>query len=171
VGQKLYPGLEGSCVSRELSFQQRQGSRWAPAVIESIRPVVFSEICRAVDLLVSVTGFAIGGEAIDAGRSDRLHFLAEENLSQMARMRANVLARVFEKQIAARRVALDGRYVRVGPYAVHITTARVTREGAPVDLPAPAESGKLVAVPWLPYDENLLEKIVWCVSELLARTA
>jgi hypothetical protein len=170
VGQKLYPGLEGSCVSGQLSFRKRQGARWMPVAIDAIRPVVFSEISRAVDLLVSVTGFAIGGESIDSERSARLHFLSEENLSQMARMRANVVARVFEKQIADRRMAIDGRHVRVGPFAVHITTARVTRDGAPVDMPAPvASGGKLVAIPWLPYDESLLEKIVYTVSALLSR--
>jgi hypothetical protein len=68
---------------------------------------------RAVDLLVSVTTFALERDPSDHRLGQSRH-LSRLNLNDMIRMRANVLAHVFEPQIAAHRVAIDDRHMRVG---------------------------------------------------------
>jgi hypothetical protein len=166
VDTDLYPGLEGECGSLDMSFEIRRGSRWEPIAAGRFHPVVFSEMCRAVDLLVSVTTFALERDPSD-NRLGQSRQLTRHNLSDMTRMRANVLAHIFQSQIAAHRVAIDDRHVRVGPIAVHLSTARVTREGAPMEVALPERAPQLAAVPWLPYDEQLLQKIVNTVGVLL----
>jgi hypothetical protein len=42
-------------------------------------------------------------------------------------------------------------------YKIHIATARVTRNGEPVELDLPTEDGSVV---WLPYDDDVLSLIV-----------
>jgi hypothetical protein len=196
VGADLYPGLEGWCDSGRLYFEKQEGRRWVSARIGDVRPVVFSEICRAVDLLVSVTTFAIedgtSSMPLTAGdlgvtlvadgsapqpkiaslhtrlaRDARLQHLSDMNLNEMARMRREAVRRVFAHEIGVGSMFMDDRHVRVGDFAVHLGTARVTREGAPIDLQLPEGGPKLGAVPWLPYDEALLQKIADSVSILL----
>jgi hypothetical protein len=64
-------------------------------------------------------------------------------------------------------MSMEARQVRVGPFAVHLATARVTKGGAPVEVAEPASGATLAAVPWLPYDEVLLQKICDRVGALL----
>jgi hypothetical protein len=152
-------------------------------------------MCRAVDLLVSVAGFAIedgtssmpltlgdigvrmaGKVVIPApatphprvARGIRLAHLARLNLNDMASTRRAVLARIFAQHIAAGTIVLEERHLRLGPHAIHLQTARVTKDGAPVELTFSGKRAKLHAVPWLPYDEALLQKIVDSVGVLLA---
>ena len=87
----------------------------------------------------------------------------------MAATRRDALRHGFADEVASGAVAFEGRHVRVGPYAVHLSTARVTRDGAPVDLDLPAGRSNLAAVPWLPHDEVLLERIARAVGTLLRR--
>jgi hypothetical protein len=58
----------------------------------------------------------------------------------------------------------------VASHAVHLSTARITRNGSPIEIELPEKHAKLAAVPWLPYDEVLLQKIVDTVAVLLDRT-
>lgn len=83
-------------------------------------------------------------------------------------MRHAVLRRVFERHVAERRVTLEDRHLHVGEHAIHLSTARVTCAGAPVEVALP-DGPHLHAVPWLPYDEKLLQKIVSTAAVLLAR--
>ena len=196
VGAELYPGLEGTCESMALLVEQAKGRAWVPAVIGALDPIVFSEICRAVDLLVSTCAFAadddrsslpltvadlgvhLAGQAAPGlpaaahprvARMRRIDHLGALPLSAMAQSRRDAIARVFADAIEQGRVVLDERHVRVGPCAVHLATARVTRDGEPVELPAPPAKPRLAAVPWLPYDEVLLQRIADAVGALLAR--
>ena len=94
--------------------------------------------------------------------------LSDLNRSDMAQTRRNVLERALAKQIAAGTVIIDERHVRIGAHAIHLTTGRVTREGTPIELQIPKTRSKMAAVPWLPYDEALLQKIVASVEAVLA---
>jgi hypothetical protein len=62
----------------------------------------------------------------------------------------------------------DARHVHVGPYAVHLSTGRVTRNGEPVDVELPAPYAE-PPMPWLPYDERFLERIAHTVVLLAYR--
>lgn len=61
----------------------------------------------------------------------------------------------------------DDRHARIGDYTVHLSTARITRRGDPIaiTLPPPRTA---IPLPWLPYDETLLERVVRTIALLLA---
>ena len=176
VGADLYPGVQGWGESSGMIFQKRQGSRWQSIAIREIPPITFSEMGRAVDLLVSVAGFALEDTASTktrslhpqaAARGRHIARMGKLRVGEMASMRRVVLKRVFEREIVAGTVAIDSHHVRVRAFSIHLATARVTRDGAPIDLDLPKGNAKLAAVPWLPYDEVLLERIVDSVAALL----
>ncbi len=81
----------------------------------------------------------------------------------MARHRRHVLSLEFAEPVAQERITIDERHVRAGAWSVHGATGRVTRDGEPVE-PAIAPPSLLRAVPWLPYDEALLQRIVDVVA-------
>lgn len=168
----LYPGAGGITESGLLSFGQRQGNRWVPASLHTLPPVLFSEACRAVDLLVSTTAFAIEDESLPETRpagSQHWARSAEATPTQMARMRRAVLQQVFSAHSRAQDITLAERHLLIGEFAIHLSTARVTRKGAPVTVEIPPDSPQIYAVPWLPYDEKLLQKIVNTASVLLGK--
>ncbi|MEK6346505.1 MAG: DUF4132 domain-containing protein [Burkholderia sp.] len=178
VAARLYPGSQGAGTSGRLGFERRQGPRWVPIAIGEIEPMVFSEIARAVDLLVSVTGFALDADPLGeadrraaADRDLRLHRLADAPLGEIARHRRQVLAMLFATQIARGDIALDARHLRIGEHAVHCATGRVTRHGEAVEIEPAPKGARVHAVPWLPYDEVLLERIVAVVGRLLDDSA
>ncbi|GAU07018.1 DUF4132 domain-containing protein [Burkholderia stabilis] len=184
VDARLYPGSESHGTSRRLHVERRHERRWVPLPIGEIDRVVFSEVARAVDLLVSVSAFALDDDAtraataaltvdpvrqrdIDAERWQRLNRLSDLPLGVMARHRKHVLSLVFADAIAQGRMAIDERHVRVGAWSVHCATGRVTRDGEPVEPATEPPPSPLRAVPWLPYDEALLQRIVDVVAGLL----
>ncbi|MEB2606377.1 hypothetical protein SB461_07665 [Burkholderia cenocepacia] len=149
-------------------------ARWAPLPIGELDPVVFPEVARVADLLVSVAAFALDDDAtratdparqhdIGTERGDRLNRLSDLPLGVMARHRRQVLSLVFAEPVAQGRIPIDERDVRAGAWSVHCATGRVTRDGEPVE-PAIAPPSPLRAVPWLPYDEALLQRIVDVVA-------
>ncbi|OBV39464.1 protein of unknown function (DUF4132) [Janthinobacterium psychrotolerans] len=166
---RIYPGAEGACTSGALVAQERVASRWQPVAPGQMAPVAYSEACRAVDLLVSASAFALVEEEACAQRQQRLAYLSSLETGPMVGMRRAVLAQVFAQQIGAGRMALEARHLMVGRHAIHLATGRVTLDGAAVavDVPGPAKAGKLGAVPWLPHDEALLEKIAGLAGQLL----
>ncbi|MEG1052825.1 MAG: hypothetical protein RSF79_12360, partial [Janthinobacterium sp.] len=149
----------GACTSNGL----------APAQMLPLAPVAYSEACRAVDLLVSASALALVEDGQSVQREQRLFYLANLAAGPMAGMRRAVLEQVFAQQIEDGRMALEARHLMVGRHAIHLTTGRVTLDGAEVATEAVAKGNKLGAVPWLPYDEALLEKIVTTAGVLLAR--
>jgi hypothetical protein len=65
-------------------------------------------------------------------------------------------------------LSFDARHLRLGPYAIHLATARVTQRGQPVEIDLPA-TRNLGDLPWLPYDEMLLDSIIATTRELARR--
>ena len=159
LGGRVYPGAGGACTSNGL----------APAQMMPMAPVAYSEACRAVDLLVSASTLALVEEEQSAQREERLFYLANLAPGPMAGMRRTVLRQVFAQQIEAGRMALEPRHLTVGRHAIHLVTGRVTLDGAEVATEVLAKGNKLGAVPWLPHDEALLEKIVGLAGQLLKR--
>jgi len=174
VDVKLYPGAIGWTVSGAMRFAVRHGSRWMPAALDSIAPVTASEACRAVDLLASAAAFAIAAPE-DAARDDaaqfrRLGHISETPPSAMLRMRRAMLARAFAGAVERGEMQVEARHVVIGECKVHLATARVTQAGMERVLALPDVPSNLRALPWLPYDEKLLEQIVRKVAALLGQS-
>ncbi|MGU7776080.1 DUF4132 domain-containing protein [Burkholderia sp. MR1-5-21] len=184
IAARLYPGADGHGTSGAIGFERRDGRRWIPAPIGQLDPVVFSEVARATDLLVSVAGFALDDDATDTdaqvdaagrdrrfaerqARDNRLYRLSAVPLGVMAQLRRHTLSLVLAERIAQGAVAIDERHVRVGECAVHCATGRVTRNGEPVDVTLDLAAARTRTAPWLPYDEALLQRIVDVVETLL----
>lgn len=166
---RLYPGAEGACMSNGLALDQRVGSQWQQTDAGQMAPVAYSEACRAVDLLVSTSAFALADDEQDERRGQRLAYLASLETGPMVGMRRAVLQQVFARQIADGRMAIEPRHLLVGRHAIHLATARVTHDGVQVQVEAEAaaKGKKLAAVPWLPHDEALLETIAGIAGQLL----
>jgi hypothetical protein len=197
VQATLFPGAAGHAPSGELRFGTWRDRRWRAVPLAAVAPVLLSEACRAVDLLVSVSAFAVDDRddfgpltAGDLGvrlaadkspvvaparahpgvaRRDRLHALGQRSLGAMAEMRRRALELALAPHIDAGRVAVEARHVRVGDATVHLATGRVVENGAALEFEAPVGKAALAAVPWLPYDEVLLQRIADNVAALLAR--
>jgi hypothetical protein len=180
VTATLYPGVVGSAESRAMTFQTGERGAWQEVQIADVPPILFSEACRAVDLLVSVSSFALGvagpeplsveqkeARARRWKRLDTLSTLAKDDFAAMVEVRREALRHAFAPQIADGRVVLAPRQVLVGQHAVHLATARVTRAGAAVEVDLAGAPASLAALPWLPYDEVLLERIAHTISALL----
>lgn len=198
VGAELYPGVGGDGESMFLTFWNHEGS--TPVPIKKVPPVLYSEACRAVDLLVSVTAYAdrdgdprgpisledagiyLAGEEPPPPRKgpehpvikrwNRLARLGRLNIADMTAMRGKVLAQAFAAQVESGQLVFEGRLAKIGEYRVHLSTAMVSRNGEQValKLPKPGATGKgskLAALPWLPYDEVLLEKLAATLAALL----
>jgi len=169
VADNIYPGCGGSTNVGRLSIMA--SARWmAPsAPLSEVPAVTLSEILRAVDLLVSVGGFALEDDAWDSNRRVRLWRMAENPLGAMAEMRRQALERALHRMDGMELLAFDPRHLRLGPYAIHLATGRITRDGEPVTVDLPERN--LAAVPWLPYDEKLLETICHTAIEIVRRVA
>lgn len=179
----LYPGATGHTQSGKLWVQRKGGRRWLPVKLAQLHPCLFSEIARAADLLVSVSGFALADEQANLmsgaacappfrvpapkAKGDHLDHLSTLPLSVMAANRRSTLSLVFAKQIENGSMSVEERHVRIGEFAVHVATARVTKNGEAVDMAEADQGRRLGAVPWLPYDEILLQRIVDTVAALL----
>ncbi|MBB3225147.1 DUF4132 domain-containing protein [Pseudoduganella umbonata] len=161
---RLYPGFSGIVASGPIGFW-RGAQQVAP---RDVPPRAYSEACRAVDLLVSVSAIALetdDGQSSWQARTDRLFLLRDQ--AGIDGTRRQVLERVLAAQIAAGTVSLEGFHVHVGDTKISLRTGRVLRGGAPVELALKPASKRLGAVPWLPYDEALLERVVHSVGALL----
>jgi hypothetical protein len=168
IADPIYPGLVGSTTIGNLCVSTSAGKDASPGRLGDLPVATFSEIARAVDLLVSTSGFAISAEGEDREREFRLWDLAQKPIGAMAEMRKQAIAHVLAGREDMAGLTFDARHLRLGPYAIHLATGRVTRDGEPVTIDPPARSN-LAAVPWLPYDEKLLESIVYAAVEIAQR--
>ena len=168
LADRIYPGRGGNTTTGKLRLRASGGSRMAsPVRLGDLPAATLSEILRTVDLLVSVSGYALEGEDAPQ-REARLWRMAEEPLGATADMRKQALERALHDLDGMEDLQFDARHLRLGPYAIHLATGRVTRDGDPVTIDPPPRSN-LVAVPWLPYDEALLETICYTAIEIARR--
>jgi hypothetical protein len=163
LADSVYPGRGGGTTVGNLGIRALGEER--PTQLGAVPPTNLSEIMRAVDLLVSASGFAVATEDADTEPESHLRRLAETPLGAMAEMRREALQRMLR---GLDNVRFDARHLRLGPYAIHLTTGRVTRDGEPVTVDLAKETSR-TARPWLPYDEKLLERIYWTAIEVALR--
>lgn len=149
-GASLFPGASGFGDVGALHLHRRDGNQWSPASFTDPPPVLVSEALRGVDLLVSVAGFGL--EHDDRLRRDDRRWGLLSRLAGLA---------------PEAEISFGPHHVHVGPYAVHLNTAWVTRDGDPVTVEPPG-TAPATALPWLPYDEHLLERITHTVVILVA---
>jgi hypothetical protein len=159
LADPVYPGRGGGTTTGNI-FIDAPGEK-NPIRLSDAPAVTLSEILRAVDLLASASGFAVTEEA-DPGYDPRLWRLAENPLGAMAEMRKEALQRMLWGRDEVR---FEARHLCVGPYAIHLSTGRVTRDGDPVTIELPKEPAR-APKPWLPYDEKLLETIYRTAVEI-----
>jgi hypothetical protein len=170
--QPLYPGLAGAFETRAVRLEQRVGRSIQPLTWRHASALLISEALREVDLLVSVGTYALAEDpSLDAQlRQRQLASLSVQPAGESLRMRRAALERIFGSHPYAPHVVFDERHARVGEFAVHLSTARVTRRGDPIALPL-APQRTAIALPWLPYDETLLERIAHTVAALIQQGA
>ena len=163
VDAEIAPGVTGWTTTRGVRIWAVTAAQWVPARFGDPSAVALSEVLRSVDLLVSTSGFAVtpGPEPTPEGTHRQAHLtrLAQSPLGQRAEMRKAAARRVLVGRPDMNRLTFDARHLRIGRYAIHLATGRVTRDGDPVEIDA-SEGSVVAAVPWLPYDEKLLDLIV-----------
>lgn len=126
----IYPGAMGvrTC-SRLALFRETSPTPVDPSKED---PLAVSECIRAVDLLVSVSAFALVPET------------AEQSSS--ARARRAALVAMLGEDPACGGAYVDGRNVRTGDVAISIATGRASRNGA--ELSPPSESTTTSVIPY-----------------------
>lgn len=173
LADEVYPGATGWTTSGNVGIWSSAEPRWVPASFARLPAAVLSEIFRSVDLLVGTSGFATimepGPTSEEPLRRAHLEHLGESPLGAMAEMRKRAVERVLSGRPDMSRLEFGPRHLRLGSYAIHLATSRVTRDGDPVTIDLPSRSS-IAAVPWLPYDEKLLERIVYTAIEIAALT-
>lgn len=197
LGDTLRSDMLGHTESGALSFWRTVGSRLQRVPIAQLPPVLFSEACRAADLLVSASAYAYRGDddrgwvtAGEAGvhlmseplprhggpvhpqlrRERRLDQLAALPLADMLAMRRQVLQDIFASELASGSLLVEPRSATIGEFKVNLVTAGVHRSGEQIELkiPKPGSKGsKLSALPWMPHDEAMLAKLIVTVATLL----
>jgi len=197
IGAEIYPGVDGDADSLSLNFWREIDERRIRVPLEDVPPVIYSEACRAADLLVSVASYAYTGDELSGGltvgdiglqlssepksprkpgpmhpiirRQRRLQHLSVLNIADMTAIRQQVLAQAFAAQVDSGQLKFDRRIATVGDYTVNLSTARVSKFGEQVEvrLAKPGKGKNLAALPWLPYDEVLLEKLVGTLAALV----
>ncbi len=123
---------------------------------------------RSVGLLVSTSGFAVAADEDERYHEIRLQALAQRLRAALADMRKQALTRALRNMDGMAGLQFDARHLPLGPYAIHLATGRVTCDGESVSIEVPKRSN-LTAVPWLPYDEKLLETIIYTALEIARR--
>ena len=126
----IYPGAMGERTCSRLSFFR--GASGTPVDPSREDPLAVSECIRAVDLLVSVSAFALVPE------------IAER--SATARARRVALVAMLGEDPARGGAYVDGRNVRKGDVAISIATGRASRNGA--ELPPLSESTTTSVIPY-----------------------
>ncbi|CAN5438611.1 hypothetical protein BH11PSE7_BH11PSE7_13070 [soil metagenome] len=199
VDAEVHTGADGDAHSLALSFWRTVGERQVRVQLSAVPPVLYSEACRAVDMLITASAYSWTGNdprgpvtTAQVGlhmmsmskppaqapsppvhpvikRARRPRHLGSPPIVDMAAMRAQVLAQAFAAQLGSGLLTIVERSAVVGDYTVNLRTAKVNKQGEPGEVKlARAGKGKsLAALPWLPYDEALLEKLAGAVAALL----
>ena len=147
-GGRTYPGSYDIGPSGTISI------RTPGLVFSDVPERVASELLRRIDLLVSVGS---------ASRSENNRLAGYPGYSPGERtiaIRRERLERLFPK------AQFEGRHL-VGPenMRIHLATARVTRNGDPVDItPNPA-------IVWLPYRDDVMLKIIQLATQIFGAEA
>ncbi|MFH9243948.1 DUF4132 domain-containing protein [Streptomyces lydicus] len=167
IAGSLYPGAAGWAEVGEVTLRRADGSPQALAEMDAVR---LSEVLRAVDLLISAGSFAWCDDTHAHGPESRrqLNRLYAQPLGRTAQLRRAALRRILADHLTSGRMELDDRHLRLDGHDIHLATGRVTRSGDPVEITLPT-GRQAVPLPFLPYDEALLERVVRTVAHLMER--
>ena len=169
LADHLFPGASGTTVTRHIEIHALHERKAAPTAMADMPAATLSEILRTVDLLVSVAGIGMTDndprdEHIGLRRD--LQELGRQSLGATAAIRKDALQRLLHGHDGLPDLRLDARHLRLGPYAIHLATARVTCDGEPVAIETTTMPA---AMPWLPYEDKLMSSIVSTVLALAER--
>ncbi|WIX31894.1 DUF4132 domain-containing protein [Salinicola sp. JS01] len=163
LSDRVVPGSTGVVEIKMLKLFESTHSGFRPISFVEIPTRLASEMLRCVDLLVSVATIAEKASvslspAERTRRESAAMFLAHgRTASAMTQLRRDALEKLFEGYDA--RIVFDGHYVRLEDFAIHLGSSVVFHKGERVDFNIP-DQPRSAQVPWLPYDEALLERIV-----------
>ena len=176
-----HPGYDGPAKTDQLCVYRvaAKDAGRQRASLGTIDPVVLSEVLRDIDLLTSVGAFAHDPQSVAAlanARRRKRGFIGLHGIytppdpvvvpvGQSADMRREVLRRVYAKMSD---ISVAARHIETRGHKIHIATARVTRDGEPVDLELPTGENSVV---WLPHHDEVLSLIVQQVHVLGRATA
>ena len=161
LANSAYGGRGGATTTGDLSISAPSGNPTSLR-LGALPKATFSEIMRRLIFWSARAASPSQSEDANPRREVRLERLAETPLGAMAEMRKQALRRMLGGLDS---VEFDARHLRLGPYAIHLATGRVTRDGEPVVVDQPKNPSR-TARPWLPYDEKLLEAIYWAAIEV-----
>jgi hypothetical protein len=149
-----------------------------PVALESVPPVVFSEVMRDIDLLVGVTSIGAdpswGTEHGDA-HAEYWNRFADGELSIAAENRKGVLQTLLPKLAIADRCRIDGRYLFVrgasNQYRIHLGSGNVIMEPGSRYLCIVRGPGDSAASLPLPFDGDGMLGMILSKAFLLAADA
>jgi hypothetical protein len=147
VDGPLYGDATGTGDTGAVHLEALDAGQWRPARLADAPPVLVSEVLRSVDRLVRAAAFDVPQQP-DAPQP-----------SQADRMRRAALRRIFAGVAG---VSFGERHAHAGRYAVELSTAHVTRDGAPV---SPGVI-RAAAPPWLPFEDHLCERVARILAAL-----
>lgn len=145
---RAYPGATGS--TRCYSVLLLRGASRQPLDFAAEDAKLVSECMRAVDLLVSVSAFALS---------------PNEAESASAQARRAALVAMLGTDPSDTKPYVDGRRVRVGEVSISIATGRATRDGA--ELEEQPNDGATV----VPYPDDILRRIVTTLNRVSREAA
>jgi hypothetical protein len=159
---KLYPGAEGPRRLGMLRARRFGEGGWNPSKLRDVPTVVLSEALRSADLLASTAAYAL--DADDPARIRDRSRLDSCPVTGQTAARRIALELVLANVDGSDRISFGDRHLTVrgpsGDYRIHYGTGFVVEPSGEV-LP-PNDDPPLAAtpLPWLPYDEALLERVV-----------
>ncbi len=166
----LYPGVDLRVLFGQVRVWRASSAEWRAARLRDLPPVTLSEGLRSVDLIASVSAFASAKDLqahgtspsrrreIDWGR------LQEMPLTGQDVARREALEVILGGPPSGNSLVFGDRFLQVltrrGMYRIHYRTGlEVAPDGSVVTEEEP-ETPLSIPLPWLPYDEALLELIV-----------
>jgi hypothetical protein len=194
VDAEIHTGADADGHSLALSFWRTVGERQVRVPLAAVPALPYSEACRAVDLLISASAYAYTGNTPRAPVTvtqaahhmmsmaappapvapvkpltqavRRVEYPSPLTLTDMTAMRAHVLAQAFAAEIESGQLMMEGGVAAAGDYSINLSTAKVSRRGEHAEV-GPGKKKKPVALPWLPFDEALLNKLAEAVAALV----
>lgn len=160
LSYRSYPGVKEANATGPIQLSEdRDGHEpWQPGN-DRVQRIQVSELLRSVDLMLTST---------EVGASDGPETpIVRDAATEAARTWADALA-VRREVVSRATVDLAGArlgtsHLHVGDHAIHLRTGRVTRGGDEIVLDVePAESSW---VPWVPYDDRLLSRILAAAAQ------
>lgn len=165
----LFPGADGTARTEDLRLTVIDGAQRRERGLSDAPSPLTSELLRSIDLLVSASSIAVLPDA-STTHDAQFDLSGPVAVAATAALRREALERVLTDLVTRGVVTIKARHVTVSGHAVHLATARVTRNGDPVTLELPKRS-RTIPMPWLPYDEKLLAQIVHTIQAILALSA